>query len=299
MNRREINHRAGWLVADYLNDMPCAITKELIDSLMESPSKDEEEMLYASLLAGFTGLEPESSEEDAEIENNYLRKGLKRLETSDFENNPYYQNIHIGGSVCGDWNLSWRKYQPYEAFLRDDLILDEQGREIPSVGYFQSEFCFPSVMQDGREWMSIKPSEIVTSQGAIDAARGKVVTFGLGLGYFVYMALLKPEVESVTVVEINNDVISLFKKYLLPQFPRKSDVRIVNCDAFEYLEKGLDADFVFMDIWHDIADGTDIYIKARQYESRYPDVKFTYWAERSLRCAAADLLFQKVTSLSK
>jgi len=289
--RRQINHRAGWLVADYINDSPRAITAELVSSIVDNPEKKEEELIFSSLISGFAGLNPENDEDDREIDEKYLAQGVKRLDASDYTDNPYYRNIKIEEASHGDWTLSWQEYEPYEAFVRDDLILDEEGREIPAVGYFKERFRFPSVLQGSREWMSIKPSEITTSQAAVDAAHGNVVTFGLGMGYFVYMALLKPDVSHVTVVELDKNVIDLFNQYILPQFPRRNDVTIINSDAFEYLDKGMNADFVFMDIWHDIADGTSLYIKAKQYEARYPDTRFTYWAERSLRCALADYLY--------
>ena len=144
--------------------------------------------------------------------------------------------------------------------------------------------------------MSIKPSEIESSQAAVDAASGRVVTFGLGLGYFAFLASEKPEVESVTVVELDPAVISLFRKYILPQFPNKEKVTVVQSDAFDYLEQKMSSvrpDFVFFDIWHDIADGTPLYIRARQYEARFPRTRFTYWIDRSLKCALIDGLERK------
>ena len=280
---RERNHSVGWAVADFLNQTPRAITCELMDSVLSRPCpEDLEEAVYRGLLSGFLGLEADDP---------YMVSGVSRLEPSAFARDPYYNNIVIPDVSFGAWRLGHQTYEPYEAFLRDDLILDGEGREIPAIGYFAGRFSYPSVFQDGREWMSIKPSEIASSAAAVAAAHGRVVTFGLGLGYFVYMALLKPSVEHVTVVELDGSVIELFEKYILPQFPRLQDVEIVQSDAFDYLDAGLDADFVFMDIWHDIADGASLYVRARQYESRYPSVEFSYWAERSLRCAVADSLF--------
>ena len=50
----------------------------------------------------------------------------------------------------------------------------------------------------------------------VERAKGKVLTFGLGLGYFAYMCSLKEEVESVTVVEKDKSVIKLFNEIILP-----------------------------------------------------------------------------------
>lgn len=294
MDIRKLNHRFGWLVADYLNATPCAITRELLEEILpEGADAATEQFVYAALLSGFLGLDPDNSNEDRFLCERYLQPGLQRLDPSRWLENPYYRNIRIPDASLEGWNLAWQSYQPYELFLRDDLALTDDLRQIPALGYFPETFSYPSVLQDGREWMSIKPSEIESSQPAVDAASGCVVTFGLGLGYFAYMAARKPEVHSVTVVERDPAVIALFRTHILPQIPEKEKIRVVEADAFDYLEHRMAdtrPDFVFVDIWHDISDGTPLYVKARSYESRFPGTRFFYWIERSLKCALIDEL---------
>lgn len=298
MEIRKLNHRVGWLVADYLNETPCAVTQELMaDLLPEDADAVTEERVYGALLCGFWELDPEASAEDRFIEADYLRPGLRRMDASAYRENPYYQTVHIPERSVGQWQLTHQAYAPYELFLRDDLILTEDLRQIPALGFFPEAFSYPSVMQDGREWMSIKPSEIESSQAAIDAAFGHVVTFGLGLGYFAFMAARKPEVLSVTVVERDTSVIQLFREQLLPQFPDRRKITVIQSDAFDYLEKDFisaSPDFVFMDIWHDIGDGLDLYVRARQYEAHFPKTRFMYWIERSLKCALVDYLENRI-----
>ncbi len=298
MEIRKLNHRVGWLVADYLNETPCAVTPELMAELLpEDADAATEERVYGALLGAFWGLDPEASAEDHFIETEYLRPGLQRMETAAYRNNPYYQTVLIPERSVGQWQLTHQAYAPYELFLRDDLILTEDLRQIPALGFFTEPFSYPSVMQDGREWMSIKPSEIESSQAAINAAFGHVVTFGLGLGYFAFMAARKPEVLSVTVVERDPSVIQLFREQLLPQFTDRRKITVIQADAFDYLEKDFAAaspDFVFMDIWHDIGDGVDLYIRARQYEAHFPKTRFMYWIERSLKCALVDYLENRI-----
>jgi hypothetical protein len=294
MEIRTLNHRVGWMVADYLNDTPCAVTPELLAELLpEGADAAAEERVYGALLGAFWGLDPDASAEDRFIEERYLRPGMRRLDPAVYRDNPYYQAIQIPERAIGPWQLTHQSYAPYELFLRDDLILTEDLRQIPATGYFPEAFSYPSVMQDGREWMSIKPSEIESSQAAIDAARGRVVTFGLGLGYFAFMAARKAEVASVTVVERDPAVIRLFLEQILPQFSCKDKISVIQSDAFDYLEHGMKSvspDFVFMDIWHDIGDGVDLYVRARPYEARFPATRFMYWIERSLKCALVDYL---------
>ena len=98
MEIRKLNYRAGWLIADYLNETPRAITPELLRSVLpDGADPATEEYVYAALLAGFLGLDTEASEEDRFIEANYLRPGLQRLDTALYKNDPYYRNIRIPG----------------------------------------------------------------------------------------------------------------------------------------------------------------------------------------------------------
>ncbi|MBR5018618.1 MAG: hypothetical protein IKX53_03150 [Bacteroidales bacterium] len=298
MEIRKLNYRAGWLVADYLNEQPCSITPELMASVLpEGADAATEQYVYAALLGGLMGLDTEQSAEDRFIADQYLRRGLQRLDAARWRENAYYRNIRIEPCSRDGWALAWQRYQPYELFLRDDLILTDDLRQIPAIGYFSEPFSYPSVLQDGREWMSIKPSEIASSQAAVDAAAGSVLTFGLGLGYFAYMVARKPEVASVTVVERDPTVISLFQEQILPQIPERAKISVIQADAFDYLDHQMNSaqpDFVFMDIWHDIADGTPLYVRAKQYEPRFPHTRFTYWIERSLRCALLSELEHRV-----
>ena len=74
------------------------------------------------------------------------------------------------------------------------------------------------------------------------------------------MAAIKPSVESVTVVERSRDVIELFKKFILPQFPRADKVKVVHADAFKYAEKTAPKekfDYIYADTWHDPSDGVE------------------------------------------
>ena len=66
---------------------------------------------------------------------------------------------------------------------------------------------FPAILENDRIWMTVTPNEIETMKEPVDQAFGNVLTFGFGLGYYAYMISEKEEVTSITVVEINGDVI--------------------------------------------------------------------------------------------
>jgi len=134
--------------------------------------------------------------------------------------------------------------------------------------------------------MTLQPNEMVTTWPAIGKARGRVLTFGMGLGYFTYHAAEKPEVESVTVVDISGEVLDLFRTHILPQFPHKEKVKLIQKDAYAFAENDMagNFDFVFADIWHDAGDGREPYLKMKQYERRFPDIEFDFWLEDTIKC---------------
>lgn len=176
------------------------------------------------------------------------------------------------------------------------------SREVPLLGYFTESFRYPSVMEDGHEWMSIKPSELETLKVPIDKAHGRVITFGLGLGYYTYMVSRKPEVTSVTVIERSEEVIELFKTHILPQFEHPEKVHIIQSDAYEYMDRQMLPgmyDYVLADLWHDVSDGLDLYLKFKKREHHFPDTEFDYWAEESLLSAVRWELFDLILATSR
>ena len=89
----------------------------------------------------------------------------------------------------------------------------------------------------------------------------------------------------MTVVEKNPKVIEVFRRHLLPFFPRQGDLRIVEADAFDYAatvmpHEGYDT--VFTDLWHDVADGLPMYRRMKALET--PGPRYLYWIEKTLRC---------------
>ena len=133
--------------------------------------------------------------------------------------------------------------------------------------------------------MTVTPNEIETMAGALAAARGDVTAMGLGLAYFAFMASQKPAVSSVTVVERDADVIALFKEFLIGQFPHREKIRIVQADAFDYAQNALPAaraDFAFVDLWHDVSDGVEPYLRMKRLAPLSPHTAFAYWIEPAL-----------------
>lgn len=186
-------------------------------------------------------------------------------------------------SQVGAFELGYASYRPYELFIADDLRAYPDGAVLPVLGYFAQPFVYPVLTENGREWMTATPNEINTIRPAAEAAHGRVLTLGLGLGYFAFHALLNPRVESVTAVERSADAIRLFRKRILPAFPRPERLTILQADAFAAapaLYQSGKYDFVFADLWHDAADGLPMYERLKHME--VPGPEYRYWIEKTL-----------------
>ena len=266
----------------FLNLMPDAIDAQMMDELCKDAPRENKEYAYGTLLAACCGLDTEYSTVDKSIFRNCFTRMAHLLETSDYTSNPFYRDVYIPCARFGDWELKTELFKPYEAFLKDESDILADGRLIPSIGFFEKEFRFPAVLQNGREWMTVTPHEINSTSHAVKSSRGKVLTYGLGIGYFTYLASLKDDVESVTAVELDENVITLFNKYILPQLKTRDKIRIINADALVFSQSGKDADFdfVFADIWHDPSDGVELYRRFKGLEKS--GVEYAYWIEKTL-----------------
>lgn len=280
---RRYNSKLAELFSYYLNFMPRALDGETVGEVAADCGIPLAEA-FAHCIAAMADMDPGG--EDRSFFHYWLLPSMRELEAADFQNDPYFQNIRIPSAKLGRWELKTEELLPFEPFVANDFIITKDRRMIPQIGFFKTAYPFPAVLENGREWMTLQPNEMVTTTPAIRAAHGRVLTFGLGLGYFAYHAAEKPEVESVTVVDISDDVISLFREHILPQFPHKEKVRLVKCDAFQFAREQMadHFDFVFADIWHDAGDGREPYLKMKEIAAEHPDIDFSFWLEDTIKC---------------
>ena len=84
------------------------------------------------------------------------------------------------------------------------------------------------------------------------------------------MAAEKDSVNSVTIIEKEKDVIDLFTKFILPQFPHKEKITIVQADALDYMQQLEDGtfDYCFADIWIG-NDDIILYMKLKKICERF------------------------------
>lgn len=208
---------------------------------------------------------------------------FKLWNIEEIEENPYFKNIKIPTIQEDDFSFAYQSFKRHEVFTDDNSIFIDDFMGIPHLGMIDGDMNFPGLYENGYCWMSITPNEIQTMQNAINHSKGKVCTFGLGMGYFAYMTSLKKDVESVTVVEINPTIIKLFETYLLPQFKHKEKIHIIKADALEYVKtiQNDQFDFVFVDIWQNQQDGLPLYFEMKKTSNRL-SIPFEFWIEHSI-----------------
>ena len=268
------NERLLDLISQYLTFTPDALGAEDVHALTATGLSPDE--AYCTLLARKLHLDSALCR--------YLPQMVRRLDPAAYEADAYYQAVQPAFGARDAVDLVYEALAPMELFIADDFFRAEDGFALPRLGWFDRAFRFPAIREGGQVWMTVTPNEINTIRPAVLESRGKVLTYGLGLGYYAFHCLLKAEVERVTVVERNPAVIALFRERLLPFFPRQADLRIIQADAFDYAEHTMPHegfDTVFTDLWRDVADGVPLYQRMKALE--VPGPRYLYWMERTLQ----------------
>lgn len=279
MNNEDYNNIILNKLSVFLNNAACSITTNQINKVTSCGVS----VIYAYKLL----LKEYLDIDDPILINDYLDKMVFLENPNEYYQNPYYKTIKFTTQKKDLWELKKAKYQPFELFVKDDFRYFEDNKKmLPTLGSFEVPFYYLAIYQNKRLWMSITPNEINTMKEPINNAFGNVLTFGLGLGYFPFMCHLKENVQTITIVEHDKTVIKLFKEVILPQFSSPNKIKIINDEAFNFMEKSFnpnDYQFIFVDIYHDASDGTNIYKRFLPYLKKYPKANFSFWIEKTIK----------------
>jgi len=105
--------------------------------------------------------------------------------------------------------------------------------------------------------MSDTGMERYTNLEVVREARGNVLIAGLGLGMILVPILAKPEVNAVTVIEIEPEVIELVVPQLQPVFTDEewAKLLVINADILEWRPPARTKfDTIYFDIWPTVCD---------------------------------------------
>lgn len=161
--------------------------------------------------------------------------------------------------------LPWRskKYGRSAQLVRGDAFLFD-GLSMAGLHLVDDDgFGGYTIMDDSDR-------EIRRHMAAILAARGRVLKTGLGFGCFVRACLLKPEVEHIDVVEIDQGIIDHFGA----EFVGNPRVTIHHADAFEFPLDGKHWNLIWHDIYCDANDGLQaLHVKLLKRYKRHCDIQ--------------------------
>lgn len=215
-----------------------------------------------------------------------------------FNFNPYIKNIIFENQQQGDFELRYHDLMPHELNIYDvPKRLEGVPVDIPRIGCFTKQFRYPVIFQRSIKstWMSVSPNEVFTMEKPIKRAKGDVLTLGCGMGYFAYMASLKEEVHTITIVECEQNVIDLFETFILPQFEHKDKITIIKGDAIQYMNALEDGkyDYCFADIWIGVND-IQPYFAVKEVGRKFRKMKVEYWIEDSFAALLSNYVWIEI-----
>lgn len=271
------------LKSDYSKVRELIKIKELNIASAEALFSFTFEDLTHNKIEDYLGLDYENTEELFFYEK-YFKDLIVKLNEDDYLNNEYAKRIKGLNFKEGKYSFRYLKLKPGHIIPYDDIIVDKDNYlERSSIGYFEKEFSYPALMENNTIWMSLDPDEINTMRPYIQKMHGNILVFGLGMGYFPYMASLNKNVTSITIIENNQDIINIFNKYIQPKLDNNITFNIVNSDAFKFIQDNDMSQFncVFMDIWHNPEDGLPLFLKFKNLLKSYKGETY-YWLNVSL-----------------
>ena len=214
------------------------------------------------------------------------------IEKKDYIDNPYLKNINFKDIKLKDFSYETVTIEKGYLFNIDE-IQDDKNKELNDymiLRAYKQDTDMMFLKQGKQEWMMASISEFRTNDPYAKKAHGNIITFGLGIGYFVYMASLNENVKSITVIEKSKEVIELFNQ-IKDQFPNK-DINIINGDAFDYFNEQYlkQFDYIYVDIYQNNIDGRNMIEKLlKQYLPPYD--KCNFWIENSCLSIVKSLIF--------
>ncbi|UUX48898.1 hypothetical protein NUH88_16020 [Nisaea acidiphila] len=129
-------------------------------------------------------------------------------------------------------------------------------------------------------WMSLTPVEIESQKVGVLGARGHTVVLGLGMGWAAANVALRPEVDRVTVVERDPDVIALIRAQgLFEALPpdARAKLAVVEADALTWRPDS-PVHSLQADIWLGLAEDGKL-ADVRQMQSNIGAEQVYFWGQ--------------------
>ena len=210
----------------------------------------------------------------------------------ELEEDEYYSKVYPKEGRNDKYELGERTYQKYELFHYGSQAVTDDGVQVPSIGTCDHRYRYPCVYEGGRVADAVTPDRFFTMNRGIMLSHGKTLCLGCGMGYFAYMASLKDDVESVTIVEKDPDLLNLFEVYILPKFEHMEKIKTVNADPADFVA-GIhdgDYDFCFAAAWKSNLDAME-YLKMKEALRPFKNMDKVYWLEEAIALSLLEHVF--------
>lgn len=224
------------------------------------------------------------------------------ISSKDYQNSPYNKSIKLDSIQSTEFSYRTETIHPNELFSISSIQFDPKRELNDSMRLvaLDESYLATFLYQNDEVWMLDAPSEAETINPYAEKAFGNVLTFGLGIGYFPFMAMLNSKVKRITVIEKSKSVIEMFNQYIKPQFPKEIEFNIIEGDAFDWFNEATLTryDYIFVDIWQSNQDGL---LVIEQLLEKYnpPFSKVNFWIETSCFEVLPTLIFLYFEALSR
>ncbi len=136
------------------------------------------------------------------------------ISSKEYMNRPYHKAIKLDKIISDEFTYQTQMVNANELFSLSSIQFDPNRELNDSMRLvaLDEPMEVTILYQHNEVWMLDVPSEAETIDPVAKKAYGNVLTFGLGIGYFPFMAMLNPNVKSITVIEKSKSVIELFNQ---------------------------------------------------------------------------------------
>lgn len=272
--------------ASYLNydkkDM-----EQLVEKLDSVTNMEDAErfMVMANLVDEIFG--PANTPEEQVIKSEFLFSiylpSVKYYKSEILENE-FLKRITFPNKEYGKYLIDNDKLIKGEVFMAGDPVGDG-SIHISRLGYCDEDFEYPCIVKDLHNiHYFVNPKSINMYEPIIKSVTGKIIVFGLGIGYVPFMAAMKDTVDSITIVENDKMLIDIFKENVLPKCDNPDKIKIIKDDPTEWIERQeeFNYDYCIIQPSSDPALSLLDYLFVKHYERTWKNTKFFYYDEENI-----------------
>lgn len=188
-------------------------------------------------------------------------------------NEPAHYPVFVPPGEKGKWRIQQIEIEPQRA-VHESMRHATDGFPVMTVS--PGQYTTLSFLNKGKYevMMSNTQFEYRTNVGFVQNARGHVLIAGLGLGMLLRPLASNPNVKSITVIELDQDVIDL----VAPHYADLEQVAIIKSDIFRYMP-ARHYDWAMFDIWPNVSPDNLNQMYALRHRYRTHVSNSVCWAE--------------------